>query len=205
MELVLFGLGFFLLFATWRWMLKPSLLDATRDKLFDLRESMRAYFVGTKEGLDHPAYKDLRMLLNGHLRYTEDLSFVGFVLTIFSAVNHKEDFSAVRNKLDRKFNAHTESEETRRYIKEVRFAASAIMLDYMIKTSLLAWFFAILGTIVTFVQNLKKLGKILANSDSHIPWGRAVAAMLMVSFTTVGLGNNATARETLENSALHSL
>lgn len=205
MELVLFGLGLFLLFVTWRWMLKPSLLDATRDKLFDLRESMRAYFIDTKEGLEHPAYKDLRMLLNGHLRYTEDLSFVGFMLTIFGAINHREDFAAVRDKLDKKFNSHTDSEETRRYIKKVRLTASAIMFEYMVKTSLLAWLFAILGAIVTFVKNMKKLGALLTSGDSHIPWGRAVAAMLMVSFTTVGLGNNATARETLENSALHAL
>lgn len=49
MELVLSGVGIILSILTWQFMWKPTVLDAARDKLFDLRDrEVRGWFVKTE-------------------------------------------------------------------------------------------------------------------------------------------------------------
>lgn len=74
MEFLLLGVNTLLLLAVWRFMIKRTVLDHTRDKLFDLRDEVRSTFVSKNWDLSAPAYKKLRDLLNGHLRFTEDYS-----------------------------------------------------------------------------------------------------------------------------------
>lgn len=74
MNLVLLGVNILLVLVIWRFMVKRTVLDHTRDKLFDLRDEVRETFIAREWDLGSPAYKKLRDLLNGHLRFTEDYS-----------------------------------------------------------------------------------------------------------------------------------
>ena len=49
--------------------------DYHRDQLFRLRSEVREYFLDSNYGLEHPAYLNLRRLINSYLRYLEKHSF----------------------------------------------------------------------------------------------------------------------------------
>lgn len=74
MELTFFGLNVFLLVLVWRYIIRKTILDNSRDKLFDLRDEVRATFIRNGWDLGSPQYKNLRDLINGHLRFTEEFS-----------------------------------------------------------------------------------------------------------------------------------
>ena len=53
---------------------RKSILDNSRDDMFDLRESVRAKFLEEGWGLDSTEYKNIRDLINCAIRYAEDRS-----------------------------------------------------------------------------------------------------------------------------------
>jgi len=78
MDLIKIALAMLFLVAAWG-MWKRTALDTTRDRLFDLRNELRTWFLENGYQLNHPLYKELRDLLNSHLRFTEDIRFVGML------------------------------------------------------------------------------------------------------------------------------
>ena len=68
-------ISFTLLTIAWHcW--KITLRDWVRDRLFDLRDEWRTYWVATGRDMNAKTYKDVRDYLNNYLRYTNDLRFV---------------------------------------------------------------------------------------------------------------------------------
>jgi hypothetical protein len=161
MQLLMCGLGGILILLTWRFMLKKSVLDDHRDKLFDLRDSLRATFVTKGWGLESPIYGRLRNLINSYLRFTDHYSFWEFT-ALESGVKHSEELQvALKERVDKKF--ATSIPEQQEFVKQFRREAVSVMMSYMIVSSgplVIATFllipvvacFAIIKTICSIVR-----------------------------------------------------
>ena len=90
---VLFGIDLILIYIAWSFFLKRSILDHFRDKLFDIRDDIRLYYIENKIPLTDKTYIKIRNLLNSHLRFTEQLSL--FKIAIFlSEVERNPELNA---------------------------------------------------------------------------------------------------------------
>ncbi len=136
MELALFAIGILLIVFTWSYMWQRTMLDFTRDRLFDLRDGvLKSHFL-THHNLEHQAYIGLRDLINRHLRVTESLSFPGFIIAVALIERRslaKHEISAlIDNRL------LTQDPDLRQFIAFVREKAALIMLQHMVTTSVLS-------------------------------------------------------------------
>jgi len=130
MELIVTAVGILLLLLAWRaW--KKTVLDDTRDRLFDLRDGAREWFLVKGYGLNHPMYRQLRDLLNAQLRFTEHIRFIGLVF--FSWRVPAKTVEVWHRQFDGKFG--TADRELQLYIQQTRRLAIRSMQRYMIKTS----------------------------------------------------------------------
>ena len=83
-------------------MLRPSIQDAFKDQLFDVRDNLRYHFAERGQ-IGTPAYEELRDTLNGYIRFVE---VANFALTYrFALKLNKEPKVAERyfGELDRRF------------------------------------------------------------------------------------------------------
>lgn len=74
MQTLEFILSLLLLMTVWRFVLRRSLLDQARDRLFDLRDDLRSAYVQNGWPLDASEYKQARDLINAHLHFLESIS-----------------------------------------------------------------------------------------------------------------------------------
>jgi hypothetical protein len=74
MQTLEFILSLLLLITVWRFVLRRSLLDQARDRLFDLRDDLRSAYVHNGWPLDATEYKQARDLINAHLHFLESIS-----------------------------------------------------------------------------------------------------------------------------------
>lgn len=133
MQLLMCGLGGILIMLTWRFLLKKSVLDDHRDKLFDLRDSLRSSFVSKGWGLDSPIYGRLRDLINSYFRFTEHYSFTEFTVLEYEVKRSEELQVALKERVDRKF--ATSIPEQQEFVKQFRREALSVMMSYMIVSS----------------------------------------------------------------------
>lgn len=133
-ELLLAGVGLIVIVGTWKYVWLPSVLDATRDTLFDLRDRrLRRYFISQGLGLDHPVYAALRNLLNGHLRNTRSLSLSQYAYMKGQLENDKPASEKRFAEINRKF--EVDEPELQKFIDRVRADSATAMLTYMVETS----------------------------------------------------------------------
>lgn len=136
-ETALFGIALLVFMATWRWMARPTFLDNARDQLFDLRDDvLRPYFLQRPDGLKSQMYIELRKLINGHLRYTENASFLGFVVMIAWMSKNANAARELETMHESRFK--TDDAELAEFAREIRANAAMIMLGYTITTSFFA-------------------------------------------------------------------
>lgn len=206
METLLFGIGIILIVAGWHFVWMPTVLDSSRDKLFDLRDqTVRGYFVQRGIPLDNKIYQELRTLINGHLRHTESLTFFGFMSMLVWAAKNDEISSEIRKRIEKRFDS--EDAELRAFSEKTREQAARIMMGFMIESSVLAMFFVMVGMITMFIQLLwKKISTSFkgTNGVSTLAFGRFAVALL-VAISTIGIGSRVearTARTTMEECAL---
>ncbi|MNR96002.1 hypothetical protein D3C72_271410 [compost metagenome] len=133
MELFLIGVNVLLLMLIWKLMVRKTILDHYRDKLFDMRDQLRVDFQKNGWELSSPTYKNLRDLVNGYLRFTENYSFTQFVFLENSVKQSKELQTELKGKLDRKFNVKDPAEAA--FILAFRRSAVQTMMSYMILSS----------------------------------------------------------------------
>lgn len=132
-------LGLFFLFAAWTAYRRTS-LDETRDRLFDLRERIRAFFSAPGRSLDDPAYAALRDYLNGFIRFAEDARFVKMIYV--SAKLSPHILAHLRQRIDLSLRSNDPSVVS--LIDETRGLAVRIIQAYLFRTSTLAWALVIL-------------------------------------------------------------
>lgn len=70
-HLVSFGIAF----AAWRYVYVPSCIDQFREHMFRLRRELFMYMADGHIAPTHPAYCELREMLNGLLRHSERFTF----------------------------------------------------------------------------------------------------------------------------------
>lgn len=203
-EMTLLGLGLLLIMVTWKFMLKPSLLDSTRDQLFDLRESVREHYIKTGKGLSDPSYVALRNLLNAHLRFTEQITFLRVIFAITWRNEHAEAFAAMHRDFDKTLEA--QSAETQKYVQGVRLNASVAMLDYAAKSSLLGWTCIAIGGVIGACMKISQACSVRTLSPAgaflHVAaWLGAIAVTPQLSATVTGRN---TAQAVMEECALHA-
>ncbi|AGW94581.1 hypothetical protein N234_31540 [Ralstonia pickettii DTP0602] len=133
MQLFLLGVNALLLMVIWRFMLRKTILDHHRDKLFDLRDQLRATFMARGWDLNSPMYRKLRNLTNGYLRFTEEFAFVPFV-ALENELKAKPALQrSLKSAFDQEFS--TRDDQLRKFVDEYRLAAREVMIGYMICSS----------------------------------------------------------------------
>jgi len=131
---VLLGVNILLFILLWKKVLRPSSLDDCRDKLFDLRDEVRAYFISRSLPLSDPIYKQLRDLINFHLRFTENLSLSSIIHFSVVVGRNKELSSHLKNQIDNRFK--TDDKALTKFVEDVRTRATIILMFYMMQSSL---------------------------------------------------------------------
>ncbi len=124
-------IAFIVLVFAWRcW--KKTARAMVRDRLFDLRDELRNYYVDNGIDMNDGAYAKTRERLNNLLRYTKDMRMIGYIY--FSAHVEKgmvdataAEFDAVIQKCDSK---------TAELIRRIRRQSCEMILLYMAATSL---------------------------------------------------------------------
>lgn len=218
MESMLTAIGVLALMATWRWPYRMTALDSTRDRLFDLREEVRAHFIDSGAGLSHPIYIALRNLINGHIRHTESASLVRFLVLTHWVDSNRGTSEAIRDKIERRFK--TDDAALKAYVKQVRARAFNIMFEYVVTVSLLGWVLLAIGIVVLLCMLAYRLAVALFNAPMTVAhrvaaylkacgitldFARAVAVAgaMFAIMSHVGLGGRIAAEAAMEDCALY--
>ncbi len=130
---IFFGINIILSILIWKLILKPSILDHFRDKLFDLREETRVYYIVNDIPVSDSSYKNLRGLLNNYLRFTESMSFVGIIFLAKKIYKNKELYEYITREVESKFKFQNEQLDI--IAKKVRENSSGIVLNYIVFSS----------------------------------------------------------------------
>lgn len=158
MTFVLLGVNILLVLAAWRFMVKRTVLDHTRDKLFDLRDEVREVFLSKGWDLNSPEYKKLRGLLNGHLRFTEEYS-IWKVAYLNLIVEKNENVRAEMNARFEKVFASNIPEQLD-YIHSVRQRSLMAVMDFtVIGSGFLLFLSLIIFPIVLSVQIVEVMSR----------------------------------------------
>jgi len=133
MELTVLGVNILLLMAVWKFMLRKTILDHSRDKLFDLRADVRTTFIRNGWDLNSSAYMKLRDLINGHLRFTEEMGLSRTIYFTARVRENKELQAFMHERIQRVF--ATNDAAQRAYIEKIRRNALTVSLEYSIYSS----------------------------------------------------------------------
>lgn len=171
MELLLFGVNVLILIAVWKLMIRKTILDNSRDKLFDLRDELRNTFLERGWGLNSPMYKKLRDLLNGHLRFTESYSVSQIVFMEAGVKSNKHLEAELHTRFGNKF--VTGNAEMDKYVKSIRSRSLVAVMDFAVYSS---GFLLFLSAMITpFFLVAKMVGVV----------NRGVDAVMLVCFRSV--------------------
>lgn len=133
MDLLLCGINILALLVLWHFVVKKTLVDHARDKLFDLRDQIRREHISRGWGIDSEAYKNLRKMINAYLRYTESYSVWKIVALHVELSQNEEMREHVRKRVSSNF--ETNSPEHASYIKTVRSAAFDAISEFSMTSS----------------------------------------------------------------------
>lgn len=169
MQLFLLGLGTLSLIAVWHFMIRKTILDHYRDKLFDLRDELRATFVQNGWDLENPVYAKLRLLTNGYLRSTEIYNFIPFQHLESQVQKQPHLMAGMRKELKGEF--EVKDQELQNFVTEYRKRALGIMLEYMISSSSLANLLCcVLVPVVMLVAAIYYLGRSAVSCARAFSW-----------------------------------
>jgi hypothetical protein len=190
MELTILGINILLLIAVWKFMLRKTMLDSSRDQLFDLRDELRAVFVKNGWNLNSPSYRNLRDLVNGHLRFTEEMS-VSRVSYIAAAIKKDKELLAYQHeKIAKIFDSSDPVQK--RFIDDFRKRAVTVAMNYAVYSS--GWLLLIAFFVFPFVATWKicvvinrqvdLTANVCAHSLRH--FGRTMSIVMASSAACIG-------------------
>ena len=155
MNMLLLGLNILLIMGAWHFVMKKTLLDRTRDRLFDLRDELRQVHIEQNWTMDTNAYSSLRAMINACLRYTENYSVWGVIwLQTNLSRRSKELNQALIRLMDEEFKALTPQQQ--RYVADVRQRACLTLIDFAIHNSGLLALMTILAMPFVLIRILKE-------------------------------------------------
>ena len=112
---------------------KATLRDVTRDKLFNLRDEWRSFFIEHGFSLETPEYKKVREMINDYLRYTARFRLVGLFYTAFFVP--KELYFETIERMDEEFRSSNAT--IAKEIDRIRKKTVSAIQGYMLGTSIL--------------------------------------------------------------------
>lgn len=129
-------LSFSGLYLIWEFAWRPSILDAYRSRLFEIRNYLFNLGASGKISFDDPAYRSIELLINGLIRYAHRLSFVSYI----QSMQKKEDVDAAHGSIrfSERLGVQLEkaSPEVRDEIKRLHRMVSRAVFYYLIATSI---------------------------------------------------------------------
>lgn len=133
MSLLIFGINILLVLAIWHFMIRRTVLDHARDKLFDLRDEVREAYKANGWDMSSNGYKNLRDSINSFLRYTENYS-VWAAVSLHTRLNNKPE---LRDFLVKRSNSkfETSNEEQDKFIKTIRERAQWTLMEFSVYSS----------------------------------------------------------------------
>lgn len=174
MELMLLGVNFLLGYAIWRYMWRKTALDKYRDRLFDLRDEVKLYFLSQGYSLDNKLYIELRALINGHIRYTEKLTLNLFLAETVAMSAHPEIAKSIRKEVNQKF--VTDDPKLSTFINDVRARSISILTGHMAESSFgFIVFFPFMYLIAVLFKIFTMLKAFVKNHNAQIISGIRVA------------------------------
>lgn len=114
-------------------MVRKTILDNSRDKLFDLRDGLRTTFVKNGWDLGSPSYKHLRDLVNGHLRFTEEMSLSRFSFMVGVLKKNPKLVAYQHEKIGKVFESSDPAQKE--FIENFRKQAVTVAMEYTIYSS----------------------------------------------------------------------
>ena len=112
---------------------KSTLRDIVRDRLFDLRDEWREFFVKNGLSMELPEYARVRDFLNHYLRYSCRLRLVGLLYTARFAPSRL--LADTASKIDE--DLYSSNPMVAKEIARIRREAVRAVQEYMVLTSLL--------------------------------------------------------------------
>lgn len=151
MTLFMLGVNILLLIAIWKFMVRKTILDSSRDQLFDLRDEVRATFVANGWDMDSKIYRNLRNLLNGHLRFTEEFS-IWKIVFFNNSVRHQSNLTdQMRSQFEKVF--AVDDPKQREFVLSIRRRSmSAVMKFAMFGSGFLLFLTVISAPIMVIVE-----------------------------------------------------
>lgn len=135
MQTLEFILSMLLLIAVWRFVVRRSLLDQARDRLFDLRDGLRSSYVNRGWSLDAIEYKQARDLINAHLHFLESISALQ-IFTLQAGMAHNEQLrKLVQHRYETMFAGVPV--ERAKVVQQHRRESLQIVTEYAVTNSLL--------------------------------------------------------------------
>lgn len=212
MEQFLFGLG--LLAGYWAWQAwQRTALDVCRDRLFDIRDEARRYFISRNIPLDDKVYVALRDLLNGHIRYAKKMTFPRFISMTFAMFKHQDVMLNMRAEID--FRLQTSDADLADYIVSVRKLSSEAMVKYIGETSAFIIFcviiclpiYGLVKGIGLTVLTLREQNRIMVDSVSAgclVMYKSLITVFRPIPLTLVGIVMAFPARAGMPNADINS-
>lgn len=190
MTLMLLGFNILLLVIGWKFMIRKTILDHTRDKLFDLRDELRHEFVQRGWDMNSALYKELRDTINAYLRYTEHYSVWRFFYMESSLKKNKPLCNYLRQKVELGYR-DLDAEKVA-FAKKLRIKSQQYMMDFSVYSSglllvisfILVPFFAAYHIVALARRGFGVATNSLYDSVSH--FGRSVKLLWMASVKLIG-------------------
>ncbi len=187
---MLFGFNLLLLVLAWKLMIRKTILDHTRDKLFDLRDEIRDEFIRREWDMDSALYRELRDTINAYLRYTEHYSVWRFFFMKSSLKKNKPLFNSLKQKIEQSYRELDTEKAT--FAKTIRLRSQQNMMEFSVYSSglllvisfILVPFFAVYNIIVLARRGFGFAANSLCESASHI--GRSLQLLWMASVKLIG-------------------
>lgn len=133
MDLFMTGIGLLFVLPVWRYIVKRTLLDTHRDRLFDLRDNLRDTFHTNGWDMGSPLYKHLRDLINGYLRYTERFQYAEFRYIENGIKKDSKLQTEMKSRFEKHFSGITS--EQMRYVMKLRAESRRVMMSHMVFSS----------------------------------------------------------------------
>ena len=150
-----------LLFIAWT-CLRKSMLDASRDSLFDIRERVRDHFLREGWGLDCIEYKRIRDLINCAIRYAEDRSLLRVIR--INRIISKNKIVSESLKSFKKEILSSDNADISIYLKKTYKALSdEIFIHLLLSTAPIAFLFFIILVICLMLSPIMHFHKLKPN------------------------------------------
>ncbi len=122
-----------LLYHAWFYLWRRVNLEDAIDKLFDLRDETREIFA-KNNALDSKAYATLRSLLNGHIKFIDEVTLFFLIYFNIRTKNKENVLDDIDDQMD--INLNTDNPVLNEHINRIRNESITILFNYLKQVSI---------------------------------------------------------------------